>query len=122
MILWTHLFSLGLAHLLEGGVARLPPLILEDDVAKGRDVDAELAGVQVYPLVLPVPGMFSTDLDPRLRGNVGSLVKKNVNASPEWDPNQCRTLHPRPRPVSCCGLGKTSATGSSLPRRGGGRG
>ena len=76
MILWTYLFSLGLAHLLEGGVARLSPLILEDDVAKGRDVDAELAGVQVYSLVFPVPDVFSTDLDPRLRGNVSSLVKK----------------------------------------------
>ena len=61
MILWTHLFSLGLAHLLERCVARLSPLILEDDVAKGGDVDAELARVQIYSLVFQfpvVPGIF----------------------------------------------------------------
>ena len=69
MILWTHLFSLGLADLLECGVARLSTLVLKDDVAKGGDVDAELAGVQIHSFVFPVPDRFSTDLNPRLREN-----------------------------------------------------
>ena len=71
-----YLFRLGLAHLLEGGVARLSPLILEHDVAKGGDVDAEFARVQIHSCLLAVSARRAGDLGGFLHfhGGIGSAL------------------------------------------------